>query len=345
MSEPEILFEKIGAIGLITLNRPKALNALTLGMCELMGPQLDAWAKDDSVKAVVIEGTGEKGFCAGGDIRVLHDSGKAGTPYAIDFYRTEYKLNAQIYHYPKPYIALIDGITMGGGVGVAVHGDHRIVTERTVFAMPETGIGLYPDVGGTYFLPRCPGQLGMYMGLTGARLKAADCLYAGVGTAYMSPEKLDQLKHMLAEGTDPTSAIDSLTEDPGAPPLAERREQIDHFFAKLSVEEIIGSLENDAGEWRLETVQALRSKSPTSLKITYRQICEGAQLDFDECMKLEFRMTNRIVAGHDFYEGVRAVVIDKDQSPTWSPSDLEGVSTQAVNAYFETLGDDELQLP
>ena len=345
MSEPEILFEKRGSIGVITLNRPKALNALTLEMCLLMAPQLSKWDDDHAIKAVVIEGAGEKGFCAGGDIRALHDSGKEGTPYAIDFYRTEYKLNAQIYHFRKPYIALMDGITMGGGVGVSVHGDHRIVTERTVFAMPETGIGLYPDVGGSYFLPRCPGQLGMYLGLTGARLKAADCLYAGVGTAYLSSDKLEELKTQLADGTDITSAIDCLKDDPGVAPIAEHREQIDHFFAKLSVEEIIAALESDGSAWCLETAQAMRGKSPTSLKITYRQICEGAQLSFDNAMKMEFRMTNRIVAGHDFYEGVRAVVIDKDQSPKWSPDNLDDVSVEAVDAYFETLGGNELQLP
>ena len=345
MSEPEILFERRGCIGVITMNRPKALNALTLEMCQLMGPQLSKWDDDHAIKAVVIEGAGDKGFCAGGDIRALHDSGKEGTPYAIDFYRTEYQLNAQIFHFRKPYIALMDGITMGGGVGVAVHGDHRIVTERTVFAMPETGIGLYPDVGGTYFLPRCPGQIGMFMGLTGARLKAADCLYAGVGTAYMSSDKLEDFKAQLAEGTDIESAINSLKDDPGVAPLEEHREQIDHFFSKLSVDEIVDALEADGGAWALEQAQALKTKSPTSLKITYRQICEGAQLSFDNCMKLEFRMTNRIVAGHDFYEGVRAVIIDKDQSPKWQPDTLEAVSADAVGAYFESLGANELKLP
>ncbi len=345
MSEAEILFEKRGCIGVITLNRPKALNALTLEMCQLMGPQLAKWDDDHAIKAVVIEGAGEKGFCAGGDIRALHDSGKEGTPYAIDFYRTEYQLNAQIHHFRKPYIALMDGITMGGGVGVSVHGDHRIVTDRTVFAMPETGIGLYPDVGGSYFLPRCPGQLGMYLGLTGARLKAADSLYAGVGTAFMSSEKLEDFKNQLAEGTDITSAISSFQDDPGAAQIADHREQIDFFFSKLSVEEILAALDSDGSEWCVETAQAMRGKSPTSLKITYRQICEGAQLSFDNAMKMEFRMTNRIVEGHDFYEGVRAVVIDKDQSPKWSPDSLDDVSAEAVDAYFKPLGDKELQLP
>jgi len=345
MSEQELLAEKVGAIGSITLNRPKALNALNLNMCHLMRPALEEWEKDDAVKAVVVQGAGDRAFCAGGDIRALHDSGKEGTPYAIDFYGTEYRLNAYIHHYPKPYIALVDGITMGGGVGLSVHGDHRVVTERTLFAMPETGIGLYPDVGGSYFLSRCPGQTGMYLGLTGERLKTADTLYVGVGTAFTPSEKLGGLVDQLSSGVEPKKAIASVSEETDAAPLAEHREKIDHFFAKRSVEEIVEALEAEDDAWAQKTVETMKTKSPTSQKLTYRQICEGATRDFDDCMRMEFRMTNRIVDGVDFYEGVRATIIDKDQSPKWNPNSLAEVSAEAIDAYFQSLGDRELQLP
>ncbi|MGN6514928.1 MAG: enoyl-CoA hydratase/isomerase family protein, partial [Rhizomicrobium sp.] len=205
--DAEVLFERRGALGLITLNRPKALNALTHEMCVSMKQQLDTWAKDDAVKVVAIRGAGDRAFCAGGDIRALYESGKAKTPYALEFYRDEYVLNATIKHYPKPYVALIHGIDMGGGVGVSVNGSHRVAAESMVFAMPETGIGLFPDVGGSYFLPRCPGEIGMFLGLTGMRLKTADSLYAGIATDFVPVARWDTLLAALADGTAPDTAI------------------------------------------------------------------------------------------------------------------------------------------
>jgi len=342
--EAEVLFERRGALGLITLNRPKALNALTQDMCVKMKAQLDRWAGDAAVKSVAICGAGGRAFCAGGDIRALYESGKAGTPYALTFYRDEYILNATIKHYPKPYVALIQGINMGGGVGVSVNGSHRIAGEGMVFAMPETGIGLFPDVGGSHFLPRCPGEIGMFLGLTGFRLKTADSLYAGIATSFVPTARWGTLLEALADGTAPDIAIEGLRDTVPDTFLAEHRSAIDRIFAGNSVEEILTGLDAEHEDWTDDIATTIRSKSPTSLKIAFRQIREGRKLDFDDCMRMEYRMVNRIVAGHDFYEGVRAVIIDKDNAPKWRPAELSGVSQADVDAYFASLGEKELKL-
>ena len=344
MSEPHILFERRGAIGLVTLNRPQALNALTHGMCIGMKAQLEAWKDDDAVKTVVVQGAGERAFCAGGDIRSLYESGKAGTPYARAFYRDEYLLNATIKRYRKPYVALIRGIVMGGGVGVSVHGSHRIADESTTFAMPETGIGLFPDVGGSYFLPRCPGAIGMYLALTGTRLKSADARAAGVATHFVPAAQRDALVARLSNGEDVDAALLGLAADPGSPPLSEDRARIDAAFSKESVAAILAALDTDAGAWAQKAAAAIRTKSPTSTRLAFRQLREGARLDFEDCMRMEFRMVNRIIAGHDFYEGVRATIIDKDNSPKWAPASLAEVTDAAVDAYFAPLGSGELPL-
>ena len=342
-SDAEILFEVRGGVGHVLLNRPKALNALTLGMVRELHPQLTAWADDPAIRCVVVEGAGDRAFCAGGDIRALHDWGRAKDRRVIDFYREEYQLNRYIKNYPKPYIAVMGGITMGGGVGLSVHGSIRVATERLVFAMPETGIGLFPDVGGTYFLPRCPGEVGMYLALTGERLKAADAVYAGIADIFVPAEKTGDLVAALANGQNPSDVIAGFAQDPGPAPLRDLQGAIDRHFGKSSVEEILRSLADDGSDWACRMIEIIRAKSPTSTKVAFRQMREGARQDFDACMKLEFRLTNRFMAGHDFYEGVRAVVIDKDQSPNWDPARLEDVSTQMVDTYFESLGADELQ--
>ena len=344
MSDGEVLFEHRGAIGLITLNRPKALNALTHGMCVAMKAQLDAWTTDSAVKTIVIQGEGERAFAAGGDIRALYESGKAGTPYALDFYRDEYILDALIKHYPKPYVALIRGIVMGGGVGVSVHGSHRTADESTTFAMPETGIGLFPDVGGSYFLPRMPGEIGLYLALTGSRLKAADALYVGVATHFMPAARREALVEALAAGETPDKAIAGLASDPGPAPLIALRAEIDTHFAKDSVEAILASLDADGSDWARETARTIRTKSPTSTRLAFRQNREGKRLSFDDCMRMEFRMVNRVVAGHDFYEGVRATIIDKDNTPKWKPASLADVSDADIAEYFAPLGARELPL-
>lgn len=342
----DVLFEKRGRAGLITLNRPKALNALTLDMVHAMRAQLEDWRNDNAIACIVIRGAGERAFCAGGDIRALHDSGKAGTPYVFDFYAHEYRLNRTIKRYPKPYIALINGIVMGGGVGVSVHGLYRVAGEGCVFAMPETGIGLFPDVGGTYFLPRCPGEVGLHLGLTGARLDVTDAKYAGIATHVVPATQHEALIDALADGTRPlerTLAHFAVSHD-NKSKIAGLQPLIDRHFAGGSVEAIFASLEVDASLFAAETLKSLRTKSPTSLKVTYRQIREGKKLGFEDCMRLEFRLTNRFMHGRDFYEGVRAVILEKDNAPNWQPSSLESVTEAQVNAYFATLPNGDLAL-
>jgi enoyl-CoA hydratase len=331
----DVLFEIVGKSGVITLNRPEALNALTLNMVRLIKPMLAEWAEDDAVENIVIEGAGEKGFCAGGDIRALHDWGKAGAPEATGFYREEYQLNRTIKTYPKPYIALIDGITMGGGVGVSVHGAYRVATEKTVFAMPETGIGLLPDVGGTYFLPRLAGETGAWLVLTGARLRGADSYVAGVATHYTPSENIAALKAALAEGGDVEAALAAHHTQPEGAGLPAQQADIDRLFSGDSVAEIQAALAADGSEWAQQQAAAIGSKSPTSAAVALRQMRDGVKADFDECMRIEMRAVTRIMAQADFYEGVRATILEKDGAPNWTPQ-------QDIDAIFAPLGDDEL---
>ena len=344
----EILFEARGGVGLVTLNRPQALNALTLAMVRSLDVRLRAWAGDPEVRCVAIQGTGDRAFCAGGDIRALYDSRKSkiGTLTA-DFYREEYRLNRLIKRYPKPYVALIDGVVMGGGVGVSVHGSHRIATERTLFAMPETGIGLFPDVGGSYFLPRCPGRVGFYLGLTGARIKAADCLYAGIATHHLPFSALDALVSALREdtGSAVTDIVSRFATSPGEATLERDRAGIDRCFAPASVEAIQAALEADGSEWAKGARMAMGEKSPTCEKVALRQLERGAALPFEDCMVMEFRLSQRAMAAHDFYEGVRAAVIDKDRAPKWHPASLAEVSGADVEAWFAPLPGGDLDFP
>ena len=334
----EVLFARHGKSGVITLNRPAALNALTLNMVRLMKPVLSDWAADDAIEHVVIEGAGEKGFCAGGDIRALHDWGKAEAPEATGFYREEYQLNRQIKTFPKPYIALIDGITMGGGVGVSVHGSHRVATEKTMFAMPETGIGLLPDVGGTYFLPRLPGETGAWLVLTGARLRGADSLAAGVATHYTPSENINALKDALAEGGDVEAILAAHHQAPEGASLPAQQADIDRLFAGDSVAEIVAALEAemeaDGNEWAQAQATAIASKSPTSAAVALKQMRDGIKADFDACMRMEMRAVTRIMALPDFYEGVRATILEKDGAPNWTPQ-------ADINAIFAPLTDAE----
>jgi len=336
--ENDVLFSRKGMAGIITLNRPQALNALTLDMVRQIDPQLRAWATDDTVKLVIIEGAGEKAFCAGGDIRALHDWGRAGDPRAVAFYREEYRLNRLIKTFPKPYVAMMDGINMGGGVGLSVHGSLRVATERLVFAMPETGIGLFPDVGGSFFLPRCPGEIGLYLALSGERLKAADVLYAGIADIYVPSSLLPELKQKLCAGED----VQSMHQSPGEANLTGLRADIDQHFSKDSVEDILASLQQDASDWAEKTASLIKTKSPLSTLIAFRQLREGKHLSFDEAMRMEFRLASRFMRGHDFFEGVRAIVIDKDQKPAWRPAELADVSEAELDGYFTPLGPNEL---
>lgn len=344
---PEVLFEEIGRAGLITLNRPKALNALTLTMIREIHARLRIWADEPGIERVVIRGSGDKAFCAGGDIRQLREWGLAGDPNAIAFYREEYRLNAFIKHYPKPYIALVDGIVMGGGVGVAMHGKYVLCSERTVFAMPETGIGLFPDVGATYFLPRLPGSLGTYLALTGARLRQADLQWCGIATHSFGRDTIDLLVADLAEESDLDEVCARHASPTSEPTLRALMPAIDRCFSVDSIYEVPTRLNNEAGEhaeWAAGINESLLTKSPISLHIAFRQMREGRKVEFDECMRIEFRIVNRVLNGTDFYEGVRAVIIDKDNRPQWTHQSLDAVAQKEIDRYFESLGNGELKL-
>src|SRR5215472_12561691 len=330
----DIRFGREGGIATMLLNRPQALNAFTLGMYRRFEPMLIAWAGDPSVHVVLIEGAGDRAFCAGGDVRAVYEAGKgiAGDPdFTRVFFAEEYRIISRIHHYPKPYVAIIDGITMGGGAGVSVNGAYRVATGRTMFAMPETGIGLFPDVGATRFLNLCPGQTGRYLGLTGARASPADALYCGFATHFVPRERLADLVAALADSDRIDKALAGFAADPGRPPIGKLQPAIDRCFAAGTVEEILDALEREAAgggpdaEWAGKTRSGLLTKSPTSLKITLRQLITGRDYEIEDALALEYRLTQHVMAGHDFYEGVRAVLVDKDQQPRWEPPALAAV--------------------
>uniref|UniRef100_A0A8C6XGR0 3-hydroxyisobutyryl-CoA hydrolase n=1 Tax=Naja naja TaxID=35670 RepID=A0A8C6XGR0_NAJNA len=323
----EVLLEKRGCAGIITMNRPKVLNALTLSMIRQIYPQLKKWEQDPETYLILIKGAGEKVFCAGGDIK--------GTC-------------------KKPYVALIDGITMGGGVGLSVHGHFRVATERTVFAMPETAIGLFPDVGGGYFLPRLPGKLGYFLALTGFRLRGRDVHAAGIATHFVEAEKMAALEKDLIELISPTKAnvadvLDFYHKECKLDQekefiLGEHMDKINSLFSANSMEEIVQNLKKDGSPFALDQLKTIAKMSPTSLKITFRQLKEGASLNLQDVFTMEYRLSQACMRGHDFYEGVRAVLIDKDQSPKWKPAVLEEVTDELLDSCFKSLGSDDLKL-
>lgn len=332
----DILFEVRDGLGLVTLNRPAALNALTLEMCRVYERQLGAWAEDKAVRAVLIQGSGERAFCAGGDVRAIWRAGKAREPLTAEFFQAEYRMNRRIKVFPKPHIAVLDGVTMGGGVGISIHGSHRIATERTLFAMPETGIGLFPDVGTTHFLPRIRGGLGLYLGLTGARLHAADALFCGIATHYVPAARLGDLVPALARGSDIGAVLGEFAADPGQAALSAQRSSIDRCFVQDTLEAVLDALAQEPGDWAAKTLEGLKTRcSPTSLKLTFEALRRGAKLDFDAAMIMEYRLSQACMAGHDFYEGIRALLIDKDNAPKWDPATLAGVTQELVDAHFE----------
>ena len=332
----DIRFAVEGGVAFVTLSRPKALNALTLDMIRAYYPRLKAWNEDPAIRAVVISGEGEKAFCAGGDVRAVYDSVKT-TP--SDMYRTffqeEYRLNRLIHRLSKPYVALIDGITMGGGLGLSRHGSHQIATERTMASMPETGIGLFPDIGATWFLNQCPGKIGLYLALTGARVLAADAVHVRFATHYAPSAALEGFRKDVAAGADVEAAIAAIATDPGPAPLASVRAEIERTFAGDSVEAILAALAAEDSDWARETLRILQAKSPTSLKVTFEQLRRGAGLAIEEVLVMEYRMTQAFMSGHEFFEGIRAVLIDKDQSPKWRPPTLAEVTAADVARYFE----------
>ena len=346
MSEPEIICETRGAAGLVTLNRPKALNALTFAMVRDLARALDAWEADPAVTRIVVTGAGGRAFCAGGDIRQLYEAGRAGRhDEALTFWREEYLLNIRIKRYAKPYVSLIDGIVMGGGVGLSLHGSHVVAGDRYLFAMPEVGIGFFPDVGATYALPRLPGAAGPYLAMTGARIGPDDAAALGLATHRVGSDIIADLPDRLAAGDPVDDVLASLAKPAGEGPTQRERPTIDACFAAERVAAVLERLDaaaHDGSAFAGETAATIRTKSPTSVALAFAQMRRGRDLGFEDAMATEFRIVSRILDGHDFYEGVRATIIDKDGKPDWRPATLAEIGEASVEAYFADLGPAEL---
>lgn len=340
----DILFDTVGVAGIITLNRPKALNALTEPMVLEMSEALDEWARDDGVQRVAIRAEG-KAFCAGGDLRDLYER-RAG---ATSFFAAEYRNNYRVKTFPKPFVAVIDGILMGGGVGVSVHGSHRVASENITFAMPEVGIGLFPDIGASHILSEMEGELGLYLGLSGARLGLEQAAAAGIVTHPSTRERLGDALDRTAHARDLDGALAELMVET-APWPPDERAMIDDAFGRESVVAILDRLDElDAAAkesaFASDTAKAIRTKSPTSLEITIREIRRAKGIPFADALRTEFRIVSRILEGHDLYEGIRAVVVDKDGAPRWSPATLAGVDPEEIEAHFDEPHHGDLDLP
>jgi len=341
----DVLFNEIpgrdGAIGIITLNRPTVLNSLNHQMIVDMFQQLTTWKDDGAIKAVVITGSGERAFCAGGDLRFTYELHQQQSENITAFFKDEYRLNSLIYHFPKPYIAFLNGITMGGGVGVSIHGSHRIASERLMFAMPETSIGLFPDVGGTYFLPRLPHHLGFYLGLTGARIHADDCVAFTIAQHKMLSSSFNDMINLLADtslkqdaNTKTTRVIEQFTVDHHPSSLFADMPLIEEYFSEKTIEDMMAKLKQASHPLLKNAYDTLLKKSPTSLKVTLAALLKGATLSFDECMTQEYRLVTSFLYHDDFFEGIRAVIIDKDQKPQWKPAHLDDVTEEMVTSYL-----------
>jgi enoyl-CoA hydratase/carnithine racemase len=342
----QILCEIRGCLGIVTLNRPAVLNALSLGMLHALRDALRDCAQDARVRAVLIRGAGGKSFCAGGDIRALYQSVKSGGTLHETFFAAEYPLDYLLYSYPKPYIALLDGITMGGGMGISQGSRLRIVGERTRMAMPEVGIGLFPDVGGSYFLSRMPGALGIYLALTGSHIRAADAVYAGLADFHLPSESMERIESSLQSANwmddahaDVTRALSALaTRDLPAAPLSALRPVIDEHFAEPTVPAILAALGQESrpeyADWARQTAALIMSRSPTMLAVTLRQLQRGRSMRLADCFRMELNMMQQCCVQGDFLEGVRAMIVDKDNSPQWRPSRIEDVAEAAIEAFF-----------
>ncbi|KTD25465.1 enoyl-CoA hydratase/carnithine racemase [Legionella lansingensis] len=338
-----IVFAREGSIGLIILNRPQALNALTLEMIQALQQQLSVWEKDADVHAVLVQAEGEKAFCAGGDVRWLYQTGLSQDPQQMQFFWHEYRLNHYIHCFSKPYISLMDGMTMGGGVGISLHGSHPIATERFIFAMPETGIGFFPDIGASYLLSRCPGFTGIYLGLTGNRLQAQDAYALGLVKSVVLSSQIPELINDLLK-TDLSShahervsaCLKKFAKPLESATIKHQQEAIDECFAYNTVEEIFAALKAKGDEWATTTLNNLSLKAPLSLKVTLAQIQKAKSLSMAECVMMDYGLVGHFMHGHDFYEGIRALLVDKDKFPRWQPDRLEDVTDAMVAHYFES---------
>jgi len=340
----DVLIQIEGRTGRIRLNRPKAIHALNTGMCRAMLDALTAWRNDPAVEIVLIDHAEGRGFCAGGDIRMIAESGAGDGHEARDFFRVEYQLNHALFTYAKPVVSFMDGITMGGGVGISQPARYRVATENTKFAMPETGIGLFPDVGGGWYLSRLPGKMGEYLALTGHRLNGDECLALGLATHHVPSALLEAMKAEIVGEPHRLEAILAAWGYSGAieGPILAHREAIDGLFAADTVEAIFAALEADGGDWATAQLATLRTKSPQSMKVSLRLVREGrSRASFAEEMRQEFAIGSRVAQSHDFIEGVRALIVDKDNAPQWNPATLEGVSDAMVDAIFAPLPADQ----
>ncbi len=342
----DVLFERRGRLGVITLNRPRAVNALTAGMVSALLEQLTAWADDDGVATVLVRGAGDRGLCAGGDIVAIYEDIPEGGERTARFWETEYRVNSLIARFPKPYVALMDGLVLGGGVGISAHGSVRVVTERTRTGMPETTIGFAPDVGGTFLLSRAPGETGTHAALTGAHLSGADALFLGLASHFVPSEKLPNLVAAL-ENETAEAAVGRYSEEAPRSGLEGQRDWIDSCYASDDAEDIVRRLRGYEGENSAEALQAadtIEAKSPTAVKVTLASLRRAGGLTLDEALAQEYRVGLRFLAGPDFREGIRAQVVDKDRKPRWNPPTLAGVLPEQVEHFFEPLGAEELDL-
>lgn len=343
MSTDELLVRREGAAGFLSLNRPKAIHALTVEMDHAMTEALLDWRDDPEVKVVILDHAEGRGFCAGGDVNLVRQSALTdGGERGRKFFYEEYQLNHLMFTYPKPIVAFIDGITMGGGVGISQPAQFRVATENTRFAMPETGIGLFPDVGGGWYLSRLPGRIGQFLALTGARLDGAECLWTGLATHYLPAGQLTEAKQRIAHGHDVAQVLAALSVTPPEAQIAANAQAIARHFASDRFEDILVSLEGDDSEWAAKELATLRLKSPQACKVALRQLAEAARLDsFAENMEMEYRIAARVLMLPDFAEGVRAVLVDKDNAPKWNPATPEGVTDERLDAIFAALPADQ----
>ena len=348
-AEPDLIVRREGSAGIIRLNRPKAINAMTLEMSVGIDAALDLFEKDPDVAVVLLEGAGERGLCAGGDIRGLYESSKAGGDLGKMFWRQEYIMNARIAKYPKPYVAFMDGLVMGGGVGLSAHGRHRVVTEKTKLAMPEVGLGFFPDVGGTWLLTRSPGELGAYFGLTGQTMNGPDAIHARFADAVVPSAKLPNLRDVLTKVRPGTASrevemlIDGFATGEGSGPVAAMQPNIDRWFAHDRMQDIIAALQQDGSELAQATLKTLNEKSPRGMVVTLKllRLARSAS-SLEQCLVREYRAALQVFASDDFREGVRAAVIDKDRNPRWSPPRIEDVTPEMLAPYLAEIGADEL---
>jgi enoyl-CoA hydratase len=351
LRDDALIVSSAGALRRITLNRPQALNAITLDMAIAMTALLRDWQADPQVGAVLLDGAGDRGFCAGGDIRALYDAARSKSAQAADamparFWATEYRLNVLIARYAKPLVAVMDGLVMGGGVGLSAHAAHRVVTERSAVAMPEVGIGFFPDVGASFLLARAPGELGIFLALTGQRLGAADALDCKLADVHLPADRLRELPAALAScrsDADIRAALAHLSAAPAPARLPQQREWIDACFAGEALEEIVERLRTSAAEPAQAALASMRKASPTSLKVTLRNVRSAAAFDrVEQSFVQDYRIALACVAGHDFIEGIRAAIIDKDRNPRWRPDAIEAVTPDIVDRHFQSVGELEL---